>query len=282
MTHLLASIAIALYVLSSILMLVQLWRSKIGGKVSRAARWIFMGALVAHTATMGSVIQDPEIILLDNGADYFLWVSWALAVAFAFLQRRLDYPIVGAFIVPAVVLFMGCSSYLLHEKSASVITEAQGQGAGLFVSMLHAVPALVSVVSLALSLVVSIVFLIVERRLKRRKVGVLSISGPNLQFLDRLNKHLAQIGFLSITMVVLSGGLWAVSEQKPVFSADSSVISGIILWVLLAFILHVRLVLHWSPKQVSRLTVLVTASYFVTVFLVMLLAGRLNHAELLL
>ena len=282
MTHLLASIAIALYVLSSILMLVQLWRSKIGGKVSRAARWIFMGALVAHTATMGSVIQDPEIILLDNGADYFLWVSWALAVAFAFLQRRLDYPIVVAFIVPAVVLFMGCSSYLLHEKSASVITEAQGQGAGLFVSMLHAVPALVSVVSLALSLVVSIVFLIVERRLKRRKVGVLSISGPNLQFLDRLNKHLAQIGFLSITMVVLSGGLWAVSEQKPVFSADSSVISGIILWVLLAFILHVRLVLHWSPKQVSRLTVLVTASYFVTVFLVMLLAGRLNHAELLL
>ena len=282
MTHLLASIAIALYVLSSILMLVQLWRSKIGGQVSRAARWIFMGALVAHTATMGSVIQDPEIILLDNGADYFLWVSWALAVAFAFLQRRLDYPIVGAFIVPAVVLFMGCSSYLLHEKSASVITEAQGQGAGLFVSMLHAVPALVSVVSLALSLVVSIVFLIVERRLKRRKVGVLSISGPNLQFLDRLNKHLAQIGFLSITMVVLSGGLWAVSEQKPVFSADSSVISGIILWVLLAFILHVRLVLHWSPKQVSRLTVLVTASYFVTVFLVMLLAGRLNHAELLL
>ncbi len=75
---------------------------------------------------------------------------------------------------------------------------------------------------------------------------------------------------------------WAVSEQKPVFSADSSVISGIILWILLAFILHVRLVLRWSPKQVSRLTVVVTASYFVTVFIVMVLAGRLNHAELLL
>lgn len=282
MTHLLASITITLYIVSSILMLVQLWRSKIGGRVSRAARVIFFGALLAHTATMGAVIQDPAMVLLDNGADYFLWVSWALAVAFAFLQRRLDYPIVGAFIVPAVVLFMGCSSYLLHGDTASVIADAPARGAGVFVSMLHAVPALVSVVSLALSLVVSIVFLIVERRLKRRNVGVLAISGPNLQFLDRLNKHLAQIGFLSITMVVLSGGLWAVSEQKPVFSADSSVISGLILWVLLAFILHVRLVLRWSPKQVSRLTVVVTASYFLTVFLVMLLAGRLNHAELLL
>jgi ABC-type transport system involved in cytochrome c biogenesis permease subunit len=282
MTHLLAIIAIVLYVASSTLMLSQLWRSKIGGRVSTAARFLFLGAFIAHTATMGFVLRDPQMVLLDNGADYFLWVSWALALAFAFLQRRLDYPIVGAFVVPAVVLFMGCSSYLLHAGSVSVLAEAPERSAGVFVSMLHAVPALVSVVSLALSLVVSVVFLIVERRLKQRNAGVLAISGPNLQFLDRLNKHLAQIGFLAITMVVLSGGLWAVSEQKPVFSADSSVISGIILWVLLAFILHVRLVLRWSPKQVSRLTVVVTASYFVTIFVVLVLAGRLNHAELLL
>lgn len=282
MTHLLAIIAIVLYVASSVLMLVQLWRSKVGGRVSRAAQSLFIGALLAHTVTMGFVLREPRMVLLDNGADYFLWVSWALAVVFAFLQRKLDYPIVGAFVVPAIVLFMGCSSYLLHKESSSVLTETPAQGAGVFVSLLHAVPALVSVVSLALSLVVSVVFLIVERRLKRRTSAALSISGPNLQFLDRLNKYLAQVGFLSITLVVLSGGVWAVSERKPVFSADTSVISGIVLWLLLAFILHVRLVLRWSPKQVSRLTVLVTASYFATIFLVLILAGRLNHAELLL
>jgi hypothetical protein len=50
--------------------------------------------------------------------------------------------------------------------------------------------------------------------------------------------------------------------------------------MLLAFILHVRLVLKWSPKQVSRLTVLVTASFFVTAFAVMAWAGRFTHAEL--
>lgn len=282
MTHLLAIIAIVLYTASSVLMLAQLWRSTVGGRMSRAARILFLGALAAHTVTMGLVLRDPQMVLLDNGADYFLWVSWALAVAFAILQRRLDYPLVGAFIVPAVVLFMGCSSYLLHKDTASVLAQVPTQGAGLFVSLLHAVPALVSVVSLALSLVVSVVFLIVERRLKQRKAAVLSVSGPNLQSLDLLNKHLAQIGFLAITLVVLSGGVWAVSEQKPVFSADTSVVSGIVLWILLAFILHARLILHWSPKQVSRLTVIVTASYFVMMFVALILAGRFNHAELLL
>jgi hypothetical protein len=71
-----------------------------------------------------------------------------------------------------------------------------------------------------------------------------------------------------------------VSQQKPVFSADTSVISGLVTWVLLAGILHARLVLKWSPKQVSRLTVFVTASFFVTVFVVMAWAGRLTHAAL--
>ena len=176
---------------------------------------------------------------------------------------------------------MGSSSYLLHKDTVSVLGSTNiSPRQDVVLSMLHAVPALVSVVSLALALVVSIVFLIVERRLKRRKGKALALSGPNLQLLDRLNKNLVQVGFVAISLVVLSGGLWAVSEQKPVFSADTSVISGLVVWVLLAFILHVRLVLRWSPKQVSRLTVLVTGSFFITVFVVLAFAGRLTHAEL--
>jgi ABC-type transport system involved in cytochrome c biogenesis permease subunit len=230
---------------------------------------------------MGLVIQDPKLVLLSNGADYFLWVSWGLAVAFAVLRRKLNYPIIGAFVIPAVVLFMGSSSYLLHKASPSILESSTiPPRQDLFLSMLHAVPALVSVVSLALALVVSVVFLIVERRLKRRKGAALTASGPNLQLLDRLNRRLVQIGFVAISLVVLSGGLWAVSEQKPVFSADTSVISGLAVWLLLAFILHVRTVLRWSPKQVSRLTVVVTASFFVAIFVVLAVAGQLTHAEL--
>jgi len=105
-------------------------------------------------------------------------------------------------------------------------------------------------------------------------------GGPNLQVLDRLNRRLVQLGFIAISLVVLSGGLWAVSEQKPVFTFDTSVVSGLIVWVLLAAILHVRLVLKWSPKRVSRLTVIVTGIFFVSFFAVMALAGRVTHASL--
>jgi ABC-type transport system involved in cytochrome c biogenesis permease subunit len=281
MTHLLAVLAIVLYIVASVLMLVQLWRPSRAGKTMRSAEYAFSLGLVLHSLTMVFVVRDPRFVLVDNGADYFLWVSWGLAVAFALLKRRLNYPLVGAFIVPGIVLFMGSSSYLLHKGSPSVLPDASGLSVEQYVlPLLHAVPALVSVVSLALAFATSCVFLIVERRLKKRRSEALTGFGPNLQLLDLLNKQLAQLGFVAISLVVLSGGLWAVSQQKPVFSADTSVVSGLVTWLLLAFILHVRLVLKWSPKQVSRLTVIVTGSFFVSVFTVLFFAGRLTHVNL--
>jgi len=159
MTHLLAILAIALYTASAVMLFVQLWRSQEGRMVWRTSRVLFGVAFLFHTATMVYVLQDPNLVLLDNGADYFLWVSWALGLAFAFLQRRVQYPIIGAFVIPAIVVFMGSSSYLLHKESVSVLSSSNVPAQqDLFLSLLHAVPALVSVVSMALALVVSVVF----------------------------------------------------------------------------------------------------------------------------
>ncbi len=281
MTHLLAVTSIVLYVVATALMLLQLWRPSRGGRSLRWGYRAFTLAFILHTVTLGVVLNDARYVLLDNGADYFLLVSWGLALTFALMQRRLNYPIVTAFLIPTIVVFMGSSSYLLHKESNSILAEPEAQTTeGVLLSLLHGIPALVAVVSLALALIVSAVFLIVERRLKQRRAAALDLGAPNLQILDLLNRQLVQVGFVAISFVVLSGSLWAVSQQKPVFSADTSVISGLVTWVLLAGILHARLVLKWSPKQVSRLTVFVTASFFVTVFVVMAWAGRLTHAAL--
>ena len=282
MTHLLAMSSIVLYIVVTVVYLLQLWRPRRRGRSTRISRAAFLVAFVLHSATIAAIANEPRLRVLDNGADYFLWVSWAIALVFLVFRKRLAYPIVGAFVVPAVVACMASSSYLLHKDSQSLLDAAPGAriAQGVWLSVLHGVPALVSVVSLILALIVSVVFLIVERAIKQRPAMLLETSGPSLQFLDRLNTQLLQVGFVAISFVIVSGGLWAVSEQKPVFSFDTSVLSGIIIWVLLACVLHARLVLQWSPKRMSRLTVFVTASFVISVFLVFALAGRLTHASL--
>jgi ABC-type transport system involved in cytochrome c biogenesis permease subunit len=261
------------------LFLLQLWRPSRTGRLQRSARMLSLCGFVFHTVTIATVLRDPRFFALDNGADYFLWASWLLALVFLIFRRWFDYPILGAFIASGVVLFMGSSSYLLHQDAESlVVGGANSERRDLMVSLLHGVPALVATVSLVLALAVSVVFLIVERRIKRRTALALEAAGGvSLQLLDRLNTQLVRIGFVAISLVIVSGGLWAVMERKSVFTADTSVVSGLLVWLLLAVVLFVRLVLQWSPRKISRLTVVVAGSFLLSVFVVLAIAGRTTH-----
>lgn len=283
-THLVAALALGLYLVAGVVLLSRLWweRSHVLARLSTVSG---LCAMVAHTVLMGVVLGDSRYRVLSNGADHLLWVSWGVAVACAVLWRRLQHPLIGSCVVSGIVLFMASSSYLLHQDGplglAGNVQERPVGSAGVL-AILHAVPALVAVVSLVLAFVISVVFLIVERRLKRRKVVALaaSASGPNLQRLDLLNRQLVQTGFGAVSLVLLTGGVWAVSQQRPLVLGDSSVLSGLATWILLALLLYMRLVLRWSPRQVSRLTVAVTGVFFISVVVVMMWAGRLTHVAL--
>jgi ABC-type transport system involved in cytochrome c biogenesis permease subunit len=282
MTHLAASLSIGLYVAATVLFLLQLWRPSRTGRLQRSARLLSACAFLFHTVTMLSVFQDPRFFALENGGDYFLWVSWLLALVFLLFRRWFEYPMLGAFIASGIVLFMGSSSYLLHQDATSLVVAGNGsESRQLMVSLLHGVPALVAIVSLVLALAVSVAFLVVERRIKRRTALSLdAVGGVSLQLLDRLNTQLVRIGFVAISLVIVSGGLWAVMERKSVFTADTSVVSGLAVWLLLAAVLFVRLVLQWSPRRISRLTVVVAGSFLLSVFAVLALAGRTTHVVL--
>jgi ABC-type transport system involved in cytochrome c biogenesis permease subunit len=278
MIHTAALISISLYIVGALLFMFQMWRPSRTGRLKGGAFACSVLALLSHSATVVFVLRDPRFIALQNGADYFLWVSWLLALVFIVCRRWFDYPMLGVFITSSIVLFMGSSSYLLHQESDSLVNPARLNGSeGVLVSLLHGIPALVSVVSLVLALGVSVVFLVVERRIKQRSSLSLEVRGISLQLLDRLNTHLVRIGFVAISLVVFSGGLWAVIERKSVFTADTSVLSGLIVWVSLAAILFVRLVLNWSPKKISRLTVVVAGSFLLSVFTALMLSGRASH-----
>jgi ABC-type uncharacterized transport system permease subunit len=259
----------------------QLWRPSRAGKTVILSQAMVVLGFILHSATMLFVFRDMRLLALENGADHFLWVSWVLALVCLVARRWFSDPLLGAFAIPAIVLFMTSSSFLLHQGAPSLLaSEGDSARQGLVVSLLHAIPALVAMVSMVLALIVSVVFLIVERRLKRRSAFVLNTSGPSLQVLDSLNKHLVQIGFAALSLVIVSGGLWAVLQHKAILAADTSVVSGIVVWLLLALILHARVIMRWSPKRVSKLTILVTGSFLMFAFVVMALAGRITHASL--
>lgn len=277
MIHLVAVLALLMYLLSSILFLaaVSLGRQVTLGPASLSLR----AGFGLHTLAIALIFLMERPILLESRADYFFWLAWIVPLAYFTLRRRMSFPIVGAFVSSASLLFWTSSSYLVHQVSAPARAAAEPGSALSNAALLglHALPALLAEASLVLAFIVSSVFILQSRRLKSKSLDTLSFRGPSLDSLESLNHRFVLTGFIAMTLAVLSGSVWALSQRRMLLGSDLSQWSAVASWVLLAVILHSRLTLRWSALRLSRVTVWVTGVFVVSFFLMVLLSGTAMH-----
>lgn len=274
MTHTLAILALVLYIVTSLWFLISVVKMKCSAWASR----LFACGFTLHSLTLALVLSDSALRFLDNGADYFFVVSWALGLVFLFLIRKFNYPIFGAFFLPLITLTMGSSSVLLHTNSTSVVTsQSVPTEEEVALALIHAVPAVVAVVSLAVALISSAIFLVFQRRLKKKGSAALSMPGPNLSALHVLGQRAVLSGFIAISMVVITGVSWSIISGRGFVKWDLSTMSGLGVWCMLAGLIYARANLGWSSPRVSRLTILVTGVFFISVFIIALFSGSLSH-----
>lgn len=270
MTHTVGISAVVLYLISAILFLTcVVSRRSSSGKVAACFFW---AGFSLHCVLVLVSIGEQRLLPVDGVSDYQLWISWVVALCYCILARKIHFPIIGAFVTPAVALFLVSSSILAHRETYSSLQEG-----GLLMFLLHVLPAIVSEVSLVFAFIVGIVFLLQEHRIKLKSVDVFSIKGPSLNLLERLNRRFVLIGFVAMTLAVISGSVWAASLKLPLFSGDPTQVSALCAWLLLAVLLHLRVAMGISAHRLSQFTVLFAGAFFLAVFMLVYFNGSGLH-----
>ena len=106
---------------------------------------------------------------------------------------------------------------------------------------------LVGLLGFAVSFTLSVLFLVVRRRLKLRRLrGIARL--PSLDVLDRRNYQAMAVGFVSLTAGMAVGGMWAATHPSASMGPDATIWGTLLLWVWYAAGLHVRLVSGWRGR----------------------------------
>ncbi len=108
---------------------------------------------------------------------------------------------------------------------------------------------------------VSVVYLVQERRLKAKKarvqLGLGPKSGlPSLEALDRLSLRLIEFGFPLLTLGLITGSLYGEDVWRSFLAWDPRIVSSLFVWVLYALLLNLRLTIGWRGRRLALLTVL--------------------------
>ena len=187
---------------------------------------------------------------------WLLVSGWALGVVFLLLERR--YPI------SALGSLVSVFSTILSIISIFVATEASEMLSGPladWVLWIHISLAFLGVIAFALAAAISILYLFVSGRIKRK----LSFSNrlPPLSVLDNLALKIISIGFPFYTIALLLGSAQAVRSGTE--EIKLAYIFASISWLIYGVVLQARLTAGWRGRNAATLTIIGCVAAFMVV-----------------
>lgn len=266
------------YLLAAILFLMaELWSSP---GLKRGARTLLWAGLGAHTAALlGRWVESYQLAVvhaaptllaekvrlvilqapLSNFYESLIFFSWCLPALGLLAFRRSLAGYLGAVATIIACLLLAYASFGGVDSRIKPLMPALKSNWLL----IHVVTCFFGYAAFALAFTAGIFYLLQERRHRP--------SLPPPAQLDRLIYRATMLGFLLLTLGILTGAVWAESAWGRYWSWDPKETWSLITWLIYATLLHARLLKGWQGRRIAWLAVLgflaVLFTYFGVSFL---------------
>ncbi len=198
-------------------------------------------ALLARSRLIHAVPYDD----LLGSLSLFAWLLAATYLCLEAIHRRRA---VGPFVLPIVLgVFL-----LAHLPEARAVKAPPAQGP-LFA--FHVTLNILAYSAFAISFVLSIIFLLQNRRLREHKLGAVGWRFPALDVLERMTRSSVLIGCVSLAAGMSAGLIWAHRLEGMYWDGDPKVtVTVLILLVYVGYVLLSRTP-RWRGARASALCI---------------------------
>jgi cytochrome c-type biogenesis protein CcsB len=248
-----------------------------------------LGQLATFVSLAGLLAQSFAIILrwvesykmgaghapLSNLYESLIFFAWTVMLLYLILEWRTRNRTLGAFVTPLAFLAMAYASY-----SPNISSRIQPLIPALKSNWLiaHVLTCFFGYAAFGLSFGLSIMYLL--KRLEREETDKGLIKRlPGTGILDDLNYQMVVIGFLMLSLGIITGSVWAHSAWGSYWSWDPKETWSLITWLLYAALLHSRMMRGWRGKKIAILSIVGFSCVLFTYFGVNYLAGLHSYAK---
>ena len=238
------------------------------------SRMAGIGATACLVAALGlhyvALLERSRLIHAVPYDDLFGSLSlfaWMLAATYLVLEAIHRRRAVGPFVLPIVlVVFL-----LAHASEARPIKAPPAQGP-LFA--FHVTLNILAYSAFALSFVLSVIFLLQNRRLRDHRLGMVGWRFPALDVLERMTRSSVLIGCGSLAAGMTAGFIWAHRLQGVYWDGDPKVIVTIL--ILAAYIGYTFLA-QTAAWRGARASVLCILNFMFVIFSYSIVNRYLSH-----
>ena len=203
------------------------------------AGWL---ALIVSTLILSVYLVARGIsagrIPMSNQFEFATFFAWGIAVMTLILHYRMKVEGIAPFAIPGVFVLLSYAALLPKD-----ITELMpALKSAWFVS--HISSAILSYSAFAIACFLGIRYLTMLRR------GA-SPEDKAMQDLDYLSYRMIAFGFIFLTLVILTGCIWAEQAWSTFWSWDPKETWALITWIIYAIYLHLRINRKYRGKKMA-------------------------------
>lgn len=239
---------------------------------SRIATVLLGLAAFAHTFVIGMETMRVGHVPFASATSAISMFVWLLALSYLYVELTTAERAMGVFILPLLVVLQTIPAFSAGaDEPRSVILESPWFG-------VHVSSLLFAYASFALAAVLGITYVLQFKEIKAKALGFFFDRLPSLNVLDEMNLRAVKIGWLFLTVGLITGAIWA--SQLPssgdltsMSMADPKIFVAVLCWAVYSFELYAQRAIGWRGRRAALLSAIgfgivllnfVPVSYFLT------------------
>ena len=226
------------------------------------------GRLASATAFVGLTAQTAALILrwmesykmgighapLSNFYESLIFFAWTIVLLYLIFEWRIKNKSLGTFVVPVAFLAMAFASL-----SPNIDSRIQPLIPALQSNWLtsHVMTCFLGYAAFTIACGFGIMYFVksLDRHTGSRSGSMLRFL-PARSILDELIYQSTALGFIFLTLGIITGSVWAHYAWGSYWSWDPKETWSLITWLVYATMLHVRLVREWRGKRIALMAII--------------------------
>jgi cytochrome c-type biogenesis protein CcsB len=195
---------------------------------------------------------------ITNLSESLCFFAWAISLTFMVADLRYKMNVLGAFILPLVSLLTIISQVIWEENHS--IPPSLRSGWVYF----HSSIAYLAYAAFLLTFVSGILYLIQEKELKHKNFRFLYFRLPSLKVCDELMRRSLYVGFVSMSLTIVTGAFRAQQVWGQFWSWDPKETAALITWAIYLILVNYHLSSKWRGKRAAYISIIGFASTLFT------------------
>ncbi len=248
MTVYLLFVALGFYLASTCLFFLALFLPR--PKFERSGQLFLLGGFAVHLVSLVLRYIQAGYAPVTSFHEALSFLSLCIAGFFIYLKRSYQIRALGGIILPVL------SALLLWSLAYPTAIKPLPPALDSWLLPVHVLFSFLGNAVFIVTFFVSILYLVVDREIKKKKGLALSGRLPSLETLDRVNYRCMSYGFPFLTAGIVTGSIWAGIAWKSYWSWDPKETWSLITWIVYAILIHNRLTLGWRGRKTAYMMIL--------------------------